>query len=109
LEKIEIFQKEYGKFFSRKIINMFFDKLHLGYFLLAFTIGLIYVYSTAAPKEIIIKHPSPTNAGKVLYRKDDGNGGETCFRYKANKSVCPIEKDGVKILPQPMVEDYRSQ
>lgn len=71
------------------------------YFFLSFAIGLFFVYVMTPPAEIILKFPSPYNAGKVTYR-DKANA---CYRYKAESVVC-AHKDA-QILPQPVLEDFK--
>jgi hypothetical protein len=73
-------------------------KLHPLYFLLSFAVGMLYCYLTNPKPEVIVKFPSPFNAGKVVYKDDD-----TCYKYKADKVECPIDKS--KIKPQPLQED----
>ena len=80
------------------------SKVHPFYFFLSFAIGLLYCYVTNPKPEVVVKFPSPYNAGKVLYRdkKDD-----TCYKYKAEKVVCPINKGLIK--SQPIAEDFQQK
>jgi hypothetical protein len=56
------------------------------------------------PPEIILKFPSPYNAGKVTY-KDKSN---TCYKYRAENVPCTADaKNGIKITPQPILEDFK--
>lgn len=73
----------------------FFSKLNPYAFLLALGIGLLYSYITLPPKKIIIKHPTPENAGKVVYHDEDDN----CFKYKAEEIQCPTDDNNVKNHP----------
>jgi hypothetical protein len=52
--------------------------LHLGAFIVAFSLGLLYVYLATPHRKIIIRHPTQDNLGKVIY--EDGNGN--CFVLK---------------------------
>ncbi len=79
---------------------MILDILNFFYFILSFSIGLFVCYVTAPQPEIILKFPSPTNAGKVIYK----DKAEQCYAYKADKVVCPDTKTNVK--PQPILEDF---
>ena len=45
--------------------SQYFDPL---YFLIALSIGLFYTYLTTPMPEIIIKYPTPENAGKIIYK-----------------------------------------
>jgi hypothetical protein len=74
---------------------MLFDKINPLYFLLAFTIGLLYCYITKPKPKIIMKFPSPINSGKITYKSDDGS----CYKYKASKESCPMDKNIIKHQP----------
>lgn len=80
---------------------MILDKLNFFYFILSFSIGLFVCYITAPQPEIILKFPSPTNAGKVVYKDKAGQ----CYTYKADKSDCPQNNKSTK--PQPILEDFK--
>ena len=62
------------------------------YFFLAFIIGLVIVYFIEPPHEIIIKYPTPDNAGKIVYKDD----AEVCYLYEANEVKCPSDKSIIK-------------
>lgn len=70
-------------------------QLHWKAFLIAFAIGIAYVYFRVPPPKIVVKYPNPYNAGKVVYQ-DETNA---CYKYSAQKVDCPAEKD---ITPQPI-------
>lgn len=70
------------------------------YFFVAFGIGILIVYISTPPPEVVLKFPSPYNAGKVLY-KDKAN---SCYRYKAEDVACPRDKSMIR--PQPILEDF---
>lgn len=80
---------------------MFFDKIHPLAFFLAFAIGLLACYVTHPKPEVVIKFPSPYNAGKVTYK----DKASTCFKFKADKVECPIDKNLIK--PQPIMENFQ--
>jgi hypothetical protein len=82
----------------RDIVIMFFDKIRPLYFLLAFTVGLFYCYLTKPQPSIVMKFPSPMNAGNVTYKNEDG----TCYKYESSKEECPRDKNLIK--PQPLGE-----
>jgi hypothetical protein len=81
---------------------MILDRLNFFYFILSFSIGLFICYITNPQPEIILKFPSPTNAGKVIYKDKAGE----CYAYKAEKLTCPEQKKDIK--PQPILEDFRN-
>ena len=79
---------------------MVFDKLSPLYFLLAFIVGLLVCYVMEPKKKVILKFPSPTNAGKVTYVDKQGQ----CYKYNVQKlDVCPTDKT---VKPQPVMEDF---
>jgi hypothetical protein len=74
---------------------MFFDRIKLVYFICAFAFGLFLTYISAPAPEIVIKFPSPYNSGKITY-KDKSN---TCYKYEAIKSQCPMDQSLIKKQP----------
>lgn len=66
------------------------------YFFISFAIGLFVVYVFSPPPTVVIKFPSPQNAGHVLYK----DSADTCFMYNAEKVACPRDHELVK--PQPV-------
>lgn len=70
-------------------------KIHPLYFLLAFSFGMFYCYITNPKPEVIVKFPSPINAGHVTYKSDN----DTCYKYKADKVECPRDKSKIKAQP----------
>lgn len=72
------------------------SKIHPIYFIISFAIGLLYCYIAHPKPDVVVKFPSPYNAGQVLYKNDD----DTCYRYKADKVACPLDKSLIK--PQPI-------
>jgi hypothetical protein len=75
---------------------MIFDLLNRQYFLVSFATGLLIVYTNTPPPEIIIKYPTPSNAGKIIYKDDAG----VCYKYKASEVKCP--ENGEKVETQPL-------
>ncbi len=59
--------------------------LHWPVFLLSFGLGILFIYFTTPPSKIVLKFPSPYNAGKIVYR-DKAND---CFIFEATKVPCP--------------------
>jgi hypothetical protein len=80
-----------------------FDNINLFYFVLSFSVGMLFIYITTPEPRVVLKFPSPYNAGDVTYR-DKSN---SCYRYKADKTSCPMDKSVIK--PQPIVEDFGKQ
>lgn len=65
------------------------------YFLISFSLGIFFVYLFTPQPRIIIKFPTPDNAGKILYK--DNN--DVCYKYKATEVQCPINKKLIYKLP----------
>ena len=74
--------------------------INVFYFVLAFAIGMCIVYITTPPPQVILKFPSPYNAGNVVY----SDRADNCYKYKAEDVSCP--KDKTLIKPQPILEDF---
>lgn len=83
---------------------MLLDKIKLLYFLISFSIGLFFCYITQPPAEIVMKFPSPNNAGKVTYKDKDGQ----CYVYHADKISCASHEHGV-VKAQPVMEDFKNK
>lgn len=69
-------------------------KLNILSFIVAFIIGLIYVYLDSPKERIIIKYPTPYNTNKNVYKglNDD------CYKYKVKEVKCSTEA-----IPQPII------
>ncbi len=68
-------------------------------FLVAFALGMLYVYLSRPKPQVVVKFPSPYNAGFV-YQESNGDG---CFRYKATRVACADAAE-----PQPIMEPFRA-
>lgn len=73
-----------------------FDTL---FFLIGFALGIFWVYITDPPKKILIKHPTPQNAGKIVYKDKVSN----CYKFKSEEITCP--NDPEQILEHPVIVD----
>ena len=63
------------------------------YFFTAFAIGLLFCYLVTPPPTVVVKFPSPHNAGRVIYKDD----ADSCFKFNAARVAC---KAGA--IPQPI-------
>jgi hypothetical protein len=61
-------------------------------FLLALCVGLFYTYITADAPQVILRYPTPFNAGKLTYM-DKNN---TCYKYAIEQASCPLDKTLIK-------------
>lgn len=75
------------------------NKIHPLYFIIAFTVGLFFCYLTHPKPSVVMRFPSPYNAGQVVYKNQD----ESCYKYKAERVSCPVDKGLIK--PQPVAVD----
>lgn len=75
---------------------MFFDKIHPLAFFIAFAIGLLACYVTHPAPRVVVKFPSPHNAGAVQYKDAES---DACFRFKAEKVECPLDRSLIKAQP----------
>lgn len=78
-----------------------FSKIHRLSFFIAFAVGLLACYVLTPPPKVVIKFPTPWNAGQVVYKDKSDN----CYVYKADAVACPKDKSTIK--PQPIVEDFK--
>lgn len=62
------------------------------YFLIALAVGLLYAYLESPVTEVIIKYPTPYNAGKITYVDDAG----VCYKYNLQEMSCPSNPENIK-------------
>jgi hypothetical protein len=74
----------------------FFKNLNPFAFIIAFAIGIFLTYVMQPPLKVIIKHPTPQNAGRIIYK--DNN--DSCFTYSAKEITCP--SDNNQIIDHPI-------
>ena len=70
----------------------FTDYIDARAFFIALFIGLFFTYIYSPPKKIILKWPTPENAGKLIYK----DNAESCYKYKAKEIQCPDDKSMIK-------------
>ena len=76
-----------------------FKKIDPIIFFISFAVGLFMCYITNPKPQIIIKYPTPENAGRIVY-KDKAN---TCYKYEFNEVKCPSDES--QILENP-IQDF---
>ena len=69
-----------------------FDYIDPLIFLISMCIGLFYTYITTPTPEIIIKYPTPFNAGRITY-VDKNN---VCYKYRIQKVDCPTDQSKIR-------------
>lgn len=76
-----------------------FGRLNFSALVISFAIGILYTYLVTPPPRVVVKFPSPYNAGKVLYRDD----ADACFMFKSDPVACEVPEPGHAVLPQPLL------
>ncbi len=71
-------------------------------FFAAFALGLLLTYLMTPAPRLVVKFPSPYNAGHVTYKDD----ADACFKFNAQRVPCQSNSEG--LLPQPILEDAPS-
>lgn len=71
------------------------DKIEPLYFFISLFIGLFITYTFTPDPEVIIKFPTPENAGKIIYKDNSDN----CFKFKSNEVKCPSDNSKIKSIP----------
>jgi hypothetical protein len=79
-------------------------KLNLLAFIVAFSVGLFFIYMFTPPPEVVVKFPTPWNAGRVVYR--DAQDHSACYVINATNEACPADRHMIK--PQPSAATYMS-
>jgi hypothetical protein len=70
-------------------------KLNWYAFLIAFAVGITYVYFVVPPPKIVLKYPNPYNVDKVIYQDES----KACYKYSADKIDCPKNEKDITIQP----------
>lgn len=78
-----------------------FENIRLDIFLISFCIGIGLVYIFSPPPQIVMKFPSPQNAGDIKYEDENKN----CYRYNSEKVSCENSKN--EVVDQPVLENFK--
>ncbi len=80
-------------------------QIHWVSFLVSFSLMILYTYMVTPKPRVVIKHPTPFNAGKIVYR----DAADTCYVFDA-KEVVPCDKKKTPSLKkQPILEKFLNQ
>lgn len=69
-----------------------FDYIIPLYFFISFSIGILISYLITPTPQIVIKYPTPDNAGKIIYK----DSADVCYKYRAKEVSCPTDKTDIK-------------
>ena len=74
------------------------------YFIVSFSIGMLFVYSLKPPKKYFIKFPNPSNIHNVVYK--DTN--DQCYKYNIEKKRnCEDLGKDISVKHHPILEHFR--
>ena len=74
---------------------MFKRLFNLPVFLIAFSIGLLFVFLSDSESNTVFVYPTPYNLDKIEYKDSVGN----CFNFSADKLECPEDISLIKTIP----------
>lgn len=72
-----------------------FQRIKPIYFFLSFVIGLLVVYTFTPPPQIVVKFPTPQNAGAVVYKDTE----DACYKYNVDAVSCPRDPELIRAQP----------
>jgi hypothetical protein len=75
--------------------------IHWFSFLIAFSVMMLYVYMSLPKAKIVVTHPTPFNAGKIIYHDATG----TCYVFDAIE-VIPCDAKLKNVKKQPIAEKF---
>lgn len=75
-------------------MNLLLKIINIKIFLLAFLVGLVYMYFYNDKTDIFV-YPTPHNSNKIEYHDRANN----CFGYKLQEVKCPSKKKDIKNIP----------
>lgn len=75
-------------------------------FLIAFAIGMLYIYCFANRPTVVIKYPTPENAKDFVFRDDT----ENCYKFHTEEVKCPKNPLSISTIPvQRRVETFENK
>ena len=76
-----------------------FDYIDPVYFVAALVVGLLYTYISSPKRTVIVRYPTPENAGKVTYKDE----ADACYQYKVSVTACPADNSMIKQVPVQLI------
>jgi len=77
--------------------------IDLKWFLIAFAVGLFFVYTTMAKPTIVIKYPTPENSKDMIFKDDVDN----CYKVKTKEVKCPKGRRVNSVPIQKTLEHFK--
>jgi hypothetical protein len=75
-------------------------------FIIAFSIGIVFVYLFTGRPEVIIKYPTPENSNELVFKDDVHN----CYKFHTQEVPCPKNPLAVNVIPiQRKVETFENK
>lgn len=75
---------------------MIFDKyVSLPVFLVALSVGIVFMYLTPAEMTKVVVYPTPDNKDEFLYGDKVGN----CYKFEQVETQCPADRSLIKQIP----------
>lgn len=65
------------------------------YFITALAVGLFLCYLITPTPDVVVKYPTPENAGSIVYKDDADN----CFKFTSKEVSCPADKKTIHKIP----------
>jgi hypothetical protein len=69
-------------------------KFNILAFVIAFALGIFYVYFSSPAQNIVVKYPTPYNSNKIVYK----GLNDECYKFKTKEVKCTD-----KAIDQPIV------
>lgn len=74
---------------------MIFKYIEPMYFFIALLVGIFCTYLVIPPSTIVEIHPTPDNAGKIIYK----DNADVCYKYRAEEVSCPDDEKKIFRIP----------
>jgi hypothetical protein len=74
---------------------MFKRLFNIPVFIIALSLGLLFIFLSDSEEEVVHVYPTPYNLDKIEYRDTVGN----CFDFSADKLKCPEDRTLIKTIP----------
>lgn len=76
-----------------------FDNIDLKWFVISFSFGILLVYISTPPKQIVHKFPSPDNVNIIYTSKNN-----ECYKYEHEEVDC---ETSTNVQNQPVIDNFK--